>query len=149
LLDEQTSVPVDRQRLVSAVSSVLGGEGVAAATISVAVIDDAAIHELNRQFLAHDEPTDVLSFVLERQDDFLEGEIVVSGDTACRSAAEFGWPAADELLLYVIHGALHLAGYDDLDPASQLVMRDRERHYLDKFGLQPRYAPPGADGETA
>ena len=86
------------------------------ATISVAVVDDDAISELNGEFLGHQGPTDVLSFVLEQGEDFLDGEVVVSAETAQRAAAEFGWSAAEELLLYVIHGALHLAGYDDATP---------------------------------
>ena len=68
-------------------------------------MDDRTIQQLNRQYLDHDEPTDVLSFLLEREAERLEGEIVVSRDTAACSAPAYGWTPADELLLYVIHGA--------------------------------------------
>ena len=61
----------------------------------------------------HDWPTDVLSFVLDDDDGHLEGEVIISADTAAAAAAEVGWPAAAEQLLYVIHGMLHLVGYRD------------------------------------
>ena len=72
----------------------------------------------------------MLSFVLERGEGFLDGEVVVSAETALRTAPRFGWSAAEELLLYVIHGTLHLAGYDDATPEQQAAMRGRETEYL-------------------
>lgn len=139
--NSQERLPIDRRRLIAAVRAILAGEGLARGEVSVAVVDDPTIHRLNRQFLAHDYPTDVLSFVLEEAEEprSLEGEVIVSADTAIQTAAAFGWDPGDELLLYVIHGTLHLTGYDDLEPELQAEMRDRERHYLAKFGLTPRY----------
>ncbi len=99
----------------------------------------ATIHELNRRFLKHDEPTDVISFVLDQADGIVDGQIVVSADTAAASAKRFGWTAADELLLYAIHGTLHLVGYDDRTARAQQAMRRRERRYLGQFGLSPQY----------
>ncbi len=109
------------------------------ADVSLAIVDDPTIHRINREFLQHDYPTDVLSFLLERSADRLEGEVIASADTAIGSAARYGWAPADELLLYVIHGTLHLVGYDDLAPEPQVTMRERERDYLKHFGLEPRY----------
>ncbi|HVU88262.1 MAG TPA: rRNA maturation RNase YbeY [Pirellulales bacterium] len=136
ITNEQSRLPIDEQRLRAAVAAVLAGEGRSAATISVAVVDDPTIHELNRRFLAHDYPTDVLSFVLEESTAGLEGEIIVSADTAAASAPRYGWPATDELLLYVIHGTLHLVGYNDHEPADIARMRAAEKRYLAQCGLQ-------------
>jgi probable rRNA maturation factor len=130
---------VDEPQLVSAVQSVFSDSDFSSSNVSVAIVDDATMHELNSRYLDHDWPTDVLSFVLEDDGDHLEGEIVVSADTAAASAAEIGWPSAAELLLYVIHGALHLVGYRDKSPAGQREMRAAEARYLRQFGLeQPR-----------
>ncbi len=118
---------------------ILDEASIGEAEISVAVVDDPTIHQLNRQYLSHDDPTDVLSFVLERSAERLEGEVVVSADTACRTAPRFAWSAADELLLYVIHGTLHLVGHDDRTPDDRAAMRARERACLGRFGLEPRY----------
>jgi len=130
-------VPAD-PRLPEAVRRVLAEADIRTAEISLAVVGDAAMHELNRRYLAHDYPTDVLSFVLEFDADArrLEGEIIVSYEYAAREAPRYGWSGADELLLYVIHGALHLVGYDDLDPDSRAVMRAAEARHLAHFGLQ-------------
>jgi len=130
--DEQTALVVDHQALIDTISAVLAGEGIAAAQISVAIVDDATIHAVNREFLAHDYATDVLSFVLNVPDEPLEGEIVASAETALATARQLGEDSAQELLLYVIHGALHLAGYDDVDRTSRAAMRQRERYYLDR-----------------
>ena len=138
--NEQHTLPVDESRLGEAIELVLRRAGVARAEISVAVVDDPSMHELNRRYLDHDEPTDVLSFVLEAGSGALEGEIIVSADTAASTAARFGWAAEDELLLYVIPGALHLVGYDDLNAAAKSDMRRQERACLAHFGLTPRYS---------
>ncbi|HJT35218.1 MAG TPA: rRNA maturation RNase YbeY [Pirellulales bacterium] len=139
IADQQQRLTFDRPRLRQAVKAVLQGEGISKAQICVAIVDDPQIHELNRRFLNHDEPTDVLSFALEQRSGYVEGEIVVSADTAASRAGEFNWPPEDELLLYVVHGTLHLAGYDDKTPELRGEMRRLERHYLGAFGLVPPY----------
>lgn len=139
IANQQTTLALDRRRLRRAVEGVLRGAAIAEARISLAVVDDPTIHALNRQYLRHDYATDVLSFVLERSDGHLEGEVIVSADTAQRDARTFGWTPADELLLYVIHGMLHLVGYVDDTSRRQAEMRDKEREHLARFGLEPRY----------
>ncbi len=140
--NEQHTIPVVDDRVQLVVRKILDDEGIRHASISIAVVDNCAIHALNRRYLEHDYPTDVLSFVLAHDGDRLEGEIVTSADTAVANAEQFGWSADDELLLYVIHGTLHLAGYDDQTDAARGEMRARERHYLAQFGLVPRYKEP-------
>lgn len=148
--NEQDRVSVDQQRLAEGIRRVLSSEGIRRAQISLAVVDDPTIHELNRRFLEHDWPTDVITFLLDDEGGRLEGEIVVSADTAHQQAESFGWNTADELLLYCIHGALHLVGFDDQDPESLAEMRAAEQKYLNEFGLQPRYdSSQAATSETA
>ena len=140
LANQQKRRPIRAKRLCDGVRAVLAGERIHEADVSVVIVHDQMIHRLNRRFLGHDEPTDVITFSLNDDGGSLDGEIVVSADTAARAAAEFGWTMADELLLYVVHGALHLAGYDDLAPAARRKMRSRECRYLAKFDLKPRYS---------
>jgi len=135
---EQDRHEVDEQRLVSAAREVVQSAGYRAGEISIAVVDDEQMHALNRRHLEHDYPTDVLSFVFE-DDGRLEGEIIVSADYASREAARFGWSTMDELLLYVIHGSLHLIGYDDQTPDAKALMREQEIKFLRHFGLEPRF----------
>ncbi len=143
LSNQQDTYPVDEARLVAAVQRVLRGEGIPSGTISLALVDDPTMHELNRRYLQHDEPTDVLSFVLERREDALEGEVILSVDTAATACQRFGWTRDDELLLYAVHGALHLVGYDDRCPDDQQRMRQREQHYLAACGVEARYEETG------
>jgi probable rRNA maturation factor len=138
IANQQNLLPVDEARLKKAAHSVLGAGGVSDGSLSIALVDDAAIHALNRKYLAHDYPTDVLSFVLEREGERLDGQVVASAETAARRAAEFGWSAADELFLYVVHGTLHLVGYDDTTEESRGRMRAAERRHLAAFGLELR-----------
>lgn len=144
--NRQTIHPIDAPRLSAAVEAVLSHELATSATISVAVVDAAEIWRLNREFLQHDYPTDVLSFVLEQGPDGLDGEIVCSADMAEKMAPHYGWSAADELLLYVVHGALHLAGHDDSNPSAAAEMRRLERHYLAALGV---ISPEPAAAESA
>lgn len=139
IADEQQRLTIDPARLRRAVRQILQDAGIASAEISLALVDDPTIHGLNRQYLAHDTPTDVISFVLDQEDGRLAGEVIVSTDTAATTAARLGWPAEDEVLLYVVHGTLHLVGHDDQDPQSLAAMRQAERHYLAAFGLEPPY----------
>lgn len=133
--NEQASLAIDEARLAVAARCILADSEYPAAMVSIAVVDDPTIRALNVQYLQHDYPTDVLSFVLEESPRRVEGELVVSADTATREAQEAGWSPLDELLLYVIHGTLHLVGYDDHEPADQVEMYRAEGHYLQKLGV--------------
>ena len=139
IADQQAILKAPTRRLIEAVRRVFSEADISHATISLAIVDDATIRPLNARHLGHDYATDVLSFLLEESPERIEGEIIVSAETAARAAEEYGWQPADELLLYVIHGALHLAGYDDQDPEHQAAMREQERHHLAHFGLTPHY----------
>lgn len=134
--DLQHAVTLPQSEFRRAIGEVLQGEGIATAEISVAVVDNQAIHKINRQFLDHDFPTDVITFPLSETADPMEGEIVISGEYALDESRRHGWPAERELLLYAVHGALHLAGYDDQDDASRAEMRRLERHYLERLGVE-------------
>lgn len=127
---------LDFQRLKEAARAVLEGEGVRACKVTLAFVDNPHIHRLNKQFLQHDEPTDVLTFPYTDPDaKSLEGEVVIGHEVAKENAADRGHDLGLELLLYVIHGCLHLCGYDDTVTASTKEMRAKERSYLKQLGL--------------
>jgi probable rRNA maturation factor len=139
------SVPDDAVR--AAIEAVLADERIATAEIGVLLTGDAEIHRLNREYLGHDSPTDVISFPLS--DDAttkLEGELVVSLETAARVAGEHGWSLAAETLLYIVHGMLHLCGYDDLSDEVRPKMRQREREILSRLTRWTGGANPTASG---
>jgi probable rRNA maturation factor len=131
----QEIVPLDRARLRETVRAVLDGEGIADPEISLAFVDNPTIHRLNKRYLDHDEPTDVLSFPLsEAGAKKLAGELVIGVEVAQAAAIERGHDVQAELTLYVIHGLLHLCGFGDKTPQAAAEMRARERHYLKQLG---------------
>ena len=148
VINNQSELTIDRGVIVQAVHGVLEEASVQKAHVSVVVVDDPTIHDLNRRFLDHDYPTDVLSFQLAPGPRNLEGEVIVSADTARSSAQRFGWSAWGELLLYVVHGTLHLVGYDDDTSKHQAAMRAQEQAHLAKVGLKVPYREEGAKGPT-
>ena len=124
IANQQEAVAIDRAKLRDLVRTVLEGENVADYEISLAFVDNNTIHRLNKQFLDHDEPTDVLTFPLsEPNAKKLAGELVLGAEVALDQANERGHDVQVELSLYVIHGLLHLCGFDDKDPASTRKMR--------------------------
>src|SRR5947209_1263817 len=101
----QELVPIDRARMRQLVRTVLDGERVADADVSLAFVDNPTIHRLNQRYLDHDEPTDVLSFPLSAPNaKKLMGELVVGVEVAQAQARERGHDVHAELELYVIHG---------------------------------------------
>ena len=127
---------LDFQRLKAAAVAVLEGEGVREAKVTLAFVDGGHIHRLNKQFLDHDEPTDVITFPYTAPGARkLEGEVVIGYEVAREYAADRGHGLGLELLLYVVHGCLHLCGYDDSTDKAAAQMRAKEREYLAKLGL--------------
>lgn len=134
--NQQELVELDFASLKLAAKAVLEGEGVASAKITFAFFDDATIHAMNKRHLNHDEPTDVLTFPYsDPKSKKLEGDVVIGYQIAQEYAADRGHDVTLELLLYVVHGCLHLCGYDDTDDKHAAVMRVKERHYLKAIGL--------------
>lgn len=128
-----------KRRLTSLARQTLVGEGVAMpAELSIVVTDDATIQSLNRRYRDQDSPTDVLSFGCDPDGTFVTppesprqlGEVVISYPTAERQAAEHGVAAADELEHLLIHGILHLLGFDHAAAAEARTMRAREETHL-------------------
>jgi probable rRNA maturation factor len=132
----QDIVAIDRGRMREIVRTVLAGEEVADYDIRLAFVDNPYIHILNKRHLDHDEPTDVLSFPdPDAGGKKLAGDVVLGVEVAQEQATERGHDVQAELALYVIHGLLHLCGYDDHEDADRVEMRARERHYLAALGL--------------
>ncbi|MGC8643467.1 MAG: rRNA maturation RNase YbeY [Isosphaeraceae bacterium] len=139
--DTQGFLQVDHDRLRRLARQVLLGEGVRRASISLALVDDQTIHRINRDHLGHDWPTDVISFPLSPPGDAeLAGELVVSAEMARDATLSIGAEPADELALYVVHGLLHLCGYNDGNEEETRLMRQREDLVLRREGFANTYS---------
>lgn len=115
-------------------------EGFVHGQLSIAVVGATAIATLHQRYLGQRGPTDVLSFDLgtDRERGYVEGEVVACADVARRRAARHSsslQAARAELALYVVHGILHLAGYDDHTAAGFRRMHAREDRILSELGL--------------
>lgn len=126
-------------------------EGVALRHVSVVLVGDARMCTLHGRFMNDPTPTDVLTFELEHdaRDRCTHGEIIVCVDEARRASRRIGTRVEHELLLYAVHGLLHLCGYDDRDPRSYRAMHEREDQLLRAIGIGAVFEPghterPGA-----
>mgnify|MGYP001441043822 CR=1 FL=1 len=126
--------------------------GCPAGELSLVFLTDSALAQLHADFLQDPRTTDVITFA-GQPDLGVAGEICVSVDTAARYARQHGHAFATELLLYLVHGWLHLAGYDDLQPVKKRAMRRAEARALKiltaagalpAFTLRPAQSPKRA-----
>nr|WP_289036732.1 rRNA maturation RNase YbeY [uncultured Allobacillus sp.] len=116
------------------------------AELSVTIVDNETIQEINKQYRDKDQPTDVISFALEehgeeeieiRGDDLPRhlGDIIISVEKANEQAKEYGHSFDRELGFLAVHGFLHLLGYDHMTTEEEKEMMERQDHLLDDFGL--------------
>ncbi|MFK7737341.1 MAG: rRNA maturation RNase YbeY [Pirellulaceae bacterium] len=131
----RTEIREDQPRFRQAAAWVCKKFEISSLSVSVAIVSDSEIHRLNREHLQHDWPTDVISFVFEHSESHVEGEVIASYDTAQRLAKKANWSPEDELLLYVLHGLLHVAGLDDVEESDRKQMRLCEKDCLLHFKI--------------
>lgn len=135
-LDADDADPPDSTWLTEKLEAALDELRLADAAVSLVIVNDARMTELHAQFSNDPTPTDVLTFDLSESDDgLIEGEIYICLDEARRRAADLGHAAAYEVLLYGLHGILHLMGYDDHDPEDHRVMHETEDRVLEAIGV--------------
>lgn len=115
----ELAAEVTRDEVIGAVRTTAAAERVGQGEISVTFVDAAASAALNRTHLGHPDPTDVIAFNLGEPNEPL-GDIYICPDIARASAAELGLPPREELLRLVIHGVLHLLGWDHPEGSERL-----------------------------
>jgi probable rRNA maturation factor len=101
--------------------------------VSFILLSDEALLQINRKYLNHDYYTDVITFNLSENQEFIVGEVYMSMDTIKTNAARFNCSVKDEFLRVTIHSCLHLCGLDDHNELEQQEMRAKEDHYIKKF----------------
>lgn len=115
--------------------------------VSVTIVTNEKIQEINRQYRGIDRPTDVISFALEEMGEGetevkdcgmprVLGDIIISFQKAEEQATEYGHSVKREIGFLAVHGFLHLLGYDHMEEAEEKIMFDRQRDILNEFGLQ-------------
>lgn len=132
----QTDLAIKEDQVQALVLEVLAYEGVDCQEVSICFVSVAEICQLHADFFDDPTQTDCISFPLdETESDGLDhrvlGEVFVCPATAIQYAAEHQLNAEEETSLYIIHGLLHLMGYDDLNEEDCLVMRSAEKRHFD------------------
>ena len=147
IFETEVECPPETEALLDRViSATLEAEGVALpCEISVLLTDDAGIHAINLEQRGVDRPTDVLSFECDGVDDDLSamtlaedpvyelGDVVIAPDVASRQTREFGTTFEEEISLLLVHGLLHLCGYDHIEDDEAEVMEKREAEILEAW----------------
>jgi probable rRNA maturation factor len=134
ITDRQKILAISKPWLERLVKRALAAEGIEQAEIGILLVDDRRIAKLHGEWFDDPTPTDVITFDLSAGDG-LTGDIAVSTETARRMARELGWTPRQEVAYYVVHGLLHLTGYDDHTPSDRRAMRSRERGVMKAIGL--------------
>ncbi len=142
-VNNESGVGVDESEIVALARHVLDGMRVnAQAELSVLLVDEAAMEQLNRQWMDEAGPTDVLSFPMDelrpgREEEDLQpgllGDVVLCPQVARRQARQAGHSNEEELLLLTTHGILHLLGFDHAEPEEEQEMFDLQRRLLLTF----------------
>jgi probable rRNA maturation factor len=138
------------KKIREAVGHVLGRHGVWACDLEVVILGTARMRRLNEEWLGHEGPTDVVTFDLgqegaARRTGTAVGQVNVCWPIAQRQGRLRGGRPEVELLLYVVHGVLHLLGYDDRREAAARRMHRKEDEILEELGYGKVY---GGDGST-
>lgn len=136
--NRQRRVPIQPTRLHRLASRTLRLTDRAKRDVHLTIVDDREISRLNARYLGARKPTDVLAFNLESPGPSpLLGEVIISADTAARQAASLRIPVAVEIDLLLVHGLLHLLGYDDKAKRDARLMHEREREILSHGRRRP------------
>lgn len=131
--DLQQVIEVDHALIEDLVGYVLAREE-HGGRVGICFVDDERIAQLHGEFMDDPTPTDVITFPLEEAvDGMLDGEIVISTETAIRQAGEHQSDPINEVYLYVVHGLLHLLGHDDLDPRGAERMNRYQQGHLSSW----------------
>lgn len=134
----QHKVPIEAGFIREVVATALRLEGYSQPSdVSIALVDDAYIRVLNREYRGVDQPTDVLAFPMEpaagaRSEPAL-GDIVISLERARDQARQFKHPIRREVALLALHGLLHLLGYEDDTDKGASAMWSKQKHLLEKI----------------
>ncbi len=141
-IENQSGQTFPGDLLENAARTVLDLSGLPDADLTIVLVDDARIQGLNRDFLAHDAPTDVISFPADEPDPetgrrYL-GDVVISLARATEQATDRGHAVEAEMQLLVVHGILHLLGHDHAGVEDKERMWSAQAGALNRLGISPK-----------
>ena len=127
----QKKIPITPKRIKGIILKILSGyPKVKAGEITICFVNDKQIKKINAKYLNKNTATDVIAFDLSEAKGSILADIAISADTAYKNAVVYKTRPKDELELYVIHGILHILGYDDNNSKNRALMRRKEQYFL-------------------
>jgi probable rRNA maturation factor len=129
----QKHYKIKDNKIKQVVKEVLGKNS-SSAKLSIAFVDNNEIKKLNKKYFDSDDVTDVIAFPLDNHKNALNGEIVISVETAVDTAVKENVDVEGEIVLYVVHGLLHLLGYSDVNREDAIIMHEKESKILKALG---------------
>jgi len=129
----QKHYKIKDNKIKQVVEEVLGKKS-SSAKLSIAFVDNNEIKKLNKKYFDSDDVTDVIAFPLDNHKNALNGEIVISVETAVDTAVKENVDVEGEIVLYVVHGLLHLLGYSDVNREDAIIMHEKESKILKALG---------------
>jgi probable rRNA maturation factor len=139
LFNKQDDLPINRRMVRSLVKAFLKLEEVHCHEVSIYFVDEKTICQLHEQFFDDPSPTDCISFPMDGPEEItyrILGEVFICPQAAIAYSAKRKVNPLNELSLYVIHGLLHLIGYDDIDPKDRAKMRLAEKRHLESINAK-------------
>lgn len=140
--NEQDSLKINPNHIEAIVLQVLQEENCKCDEVSITFVDTQRICDLHEEFFQDNSPTDCISFPMDLEDDDsyrVLGDVFVCTDTAIRYAQEHEGDPYQETVLYIVHGLLHLMGYDDLNDEDCKQMRQAEKRHMKKISELKMY----------
>lgn len=128
--DLEEPVFFNENRIRKWIEQVIKEEGREAGLLSFVISNDEFLVKLNREYLQHDFFTDVITFDYSEDLNGVSGDVYISLERVEENASELGIRVSDEMKRVMVHGVLHLLGYDDTDEAMKQTMREKENYYL-------------------
>jgi len=123
-------LPLSRSSIQALISKVLTNEGTKLNNLDLNFVDSYKMKSLNKLYLNHNYDTDVLTFIYENSKNNIEGEIIISPKEVKKNARFYDVSQVQELKRVIIHGCLHLAGYDDRTRKQKELIKNKENFYL-------------------
>lgn len=144
----QKKLTLSRRSLQKIIKELLNNEGLSCSELSLYFVDEKAIKKLHKKYFNDSSTTDCISFPIdspsEKSQYSILGEIFICTDIAIKYAKDHNLNPLDETALYIIHGFLHLIGYDDISEKDKTIMRKKEKSCMNlirakKLGISSKH----------